>query len=50
MAVTAKVPAVFSEKVVEEAEVKTGGEAETVMVKDWVVGLLLASVAVRVIG
>ena len=37
VAVTAKVPAVFSPKVVEAAEVNTGPEALTVRVKAWVV-------------
>ena len=47
---TAKVPAVFSANVVDAAEVKTGTEAATVRVKDWVEVFELASVAVMVIG
>ena len=50
VAVTAKVPAVFSAKVVDAAEVNTGTEAATVRVKDWVDVFELASVAVMVIG
>ena len=50
LAVTEKVPALFSAKVVEAAEVNTGAEAVTVRVKAWVVVLALASVAVMVIG
>ena len=50
VAVTAKVPALFSAKVVDAAEVNTGPVAVTVKVKDWVVVFELASVAVMVIG
>ncbi len=50
VAVTEKVPALFSLKLVEAAEVNTGAEAVTVKVKAWVVVLELASVAVMVIG
>ena len=50
VAVTAKVPAVFSANVVDAAEVNTGPDAVTVKVKDWVAVLALASVAVMVIG
>ncbi len=50
VAVTAKVPALFSAKVVEVPEVNTGAVAVTVKVKDWLVVLALASVAVMVIG
>ena len=50
MAVTEKVPGVLSEKVVEDPEVNTGGEADTVKVKDWAEVFELASVAVIVIG
>ena len=50
VAVTEKVPAVFSVKVVEAAEVNTGAEALTVRVKAWVEVFELASVAVMVIG
>ena len=47
---TAKVPAVFSAKLVDVAEVNTGPDPVTVKVKDWVAVLVLASVAVMVIG
>jgi hypothetical protein len=50
VAVTEKVPAVFSAKVVDAAEVIDGPVAVTVKVKDWVEVLALASVAVMVIG
>ena len=50
VAVTAKVPAVFSANVVEAAEVNTGPDSVTVRVKDWVDVFELASVAVMVIG
>ena len=50
LAVTEKVPAVFSENVATTAEVNTGAEAVTVKVKDWVEVFELASVAVMVIG
>ena len=50
VAVTEKVPALFSAKVVEVPEVNTGTEAATVRVKAWVEVLELASVAVMVIG
>ena len=50
VAVTEKVPGVFSAKVVEDPEVNTGPVAVTVKVKDWVVVFELASVAVIVIG
>ena len=50
LAVTAKVPAVLSAKVVEAAEVNTGADAVTVKVKDWVAVFELASVAVMMIG
>ena len=50
VAVTAKVPAVFSAKLVDAAEVNTGPVAVTVKVKDWVAVFELASVAVMVIG
>ena len=50
VAVTAKVPAVFSAKVVDDPEVIDGPVAVTVKVKDWVDVLALASVAVMVIG
>ena len=50
LAVTEKVPALFSAKVVDAAEVNTGAEAVTVRVKAWVAVLELASVAVMVIG
>ena len=50
VAVTEKVPAVFSANVVEAAEVIEGPVAVTVRVKDWVDVLVLASVAVMVIG
>ena len=43
-------PALFSAKLVEAAEVNTGAEAVTVRVKAWVAVLELASVAVMVIG
>ena len=50
VAVTEKVPAAFSVKVVEAAEVNDGPPAVTVRVNDWVVVFELASVAVMVIG
>jgi hypothetical protein len=50
VAVTEKVPAVFSAKEVDAAEVKTGTDAATVSVNDWVAVFELASVAVMVIG
>ena len=50
VAVTEKVPAVFSANVVDVAEVNAGPEAPTVRVKDWVDVFELASVAVMVIG
>ena len=50
VAVTAKVPAVFSANVVDDAEVIDGPVAVTVKVKDWVDVFALASVAVMVIG
>ncbi len=50
VAVTEKVPALFSANVVEVPEVNTGTEAATVRVKAWVEVLELASVAVMVIG
>ena len=50
VAVTANVPAVFSAKVVEDPEVNAGPVAVTVKVKDCVDVLVLASVAVMVIG
>ena len=50
VAVTAKVPAVFSANVVDAADVIEGPVAVTVKVKDWVVELVLTSVAVMVIG
>ena len=50
VAVTAKVPAVFSANEIDEAEVNTGPVAVTVKVKDWVEVFELASVAVMVIG
>ena len=50
VAVTAKVPAVLSVKLVEAAEVNTGTDAATVSVNDWVAVFELASVAVMVIG
>ena len=50
VAVTEKVPAVFSAKVVEAAEVNDGPPAVTVRVKSWVEVPVLASVAVMVIG
>ena len=46
VAVTEKVPAVFSANVVDAAEVNTGTEEATVKVKDWVEVFELASVAV----
>jgi len=49
VAVTAKVPAVFSANVVEDADVNAGTEVATVNVKDWVEVLALASVAVMAI-
>ena len=49
-AVTEKVPAVFSVKVVEAAEVNAGALAVTVRVKACVEVLEFASVAVMVIG
>ena len=50
LAVTSKVPALFSANVVEAPEVNTGAVAVTVRVKAWVVVFELASVAVMVIG
>ncbi len=50
VAVTEKVPAVFSANVVEASEVNAGPVAVTVKVKAWVVVAVLASVAVMVIG
>jgi hypothetical protein len=50
VAVTEKVPAVFSANVVDAAEVMEGPVAVTVKVKDWVAVFELASVAVMVIG
>ena len=50
VAVTEKVPAVFSANVVDAADVKTGTEEATVKTKDWVEVFVLASVAVMVIG
>jgi hypothetical protein len=50
VAVTEKVPAVFSANVADAAEVNTGAVAVTVKVKGWVEVLELASVAVMVIG
>ena len=50
VAVTEKVPAVFSANVVEAAEVKVGAVAVTVSVKAWVDVFELVSVAVMVIG
>jgi hypothetical protein len=50
VAVTEKVPAVPSAKAVDDAEVIEGPVAVTVKVKDCVDVLLLASVAVMVIG
>jgi hypothetical protein len=50
VAVTEKVPAVFSANVVDAVEVKTGTEEATVKVKDCVEVLVLASVAVMLIG
>ena len=50
VAVTEKVPAVFSAKVVDADEVIDGPVAVTVSVKDWVDVLVLVSVAVMVIG
>ena len=50
VAVTAKVPALFSANVVDAAEVNTGADAVTVKVNDWVAVFELASVAVMVIG
>ena len=50
VAVTAKVPALPSAKLVEAAEVNTGAVAVTVRVKDCVDVFELASVAVMVIG
>ena len=50
LAVTEKVPALFSLKVVDVADVNTGGEVVTFKVKDWVVVAWLTSVAVMVIG
>ena len=50
VAVTAKVPAVFSAKRRRCAEVNAGTGAVTVKVKDWVDLFELASVAVMVIG
>ena len=50
VAVTEKVPALVSAKVVEAPEVNTGAVAVTVRVKAWVEVLELASVALMVIG
>ena len=50
VAVTEKVPGVFSANVVDAAEVNEGAVAVTVKVKDWVDVFELASVAVMVIG
>jgi hypothetical protein len=50
VAVTENVPAVVSANVVDAAEVMEGPVAVTVKVKDWVDVLVLASVAVMVIG
>ena len=50
VAVTEKVPAVFSANVVDAPEVMEGPVAVTVKVKDWVDVLVLTSVAVMVIG
>ena len=50
LAVTEKVPAVFSAKVAEAAEVNDGPPAVTVRVKAWVAVFELLSVAVMVIG
>ena len=50
VAVTEKVPGVFSANVVDDAEVIAGPVAVTVKVKAWVDVLVLASVAVMVIG
>jgi hypothetical protein len=50
VAVTENVPAVFSANVVEDAEVNEAAVAVTVRVNDCVVVLVLASVAVMVIG
>ena len=50
VAVTEKVPALVSLKVVDAPEVNTGARAVTVRVKAWVEVLELASVAVMVIG
>ena len=50
VAVTGKVPAVFSANVVDDAEVNEGAVAVTVSVNDWVDVLELVSVAVMVIG
>jgi hypothetical protein len=50
LAVTEKLPALFSAKLVEAAEVKAGAPVVTVNVKDWVEVAELASVAVMVIG
>ena len=50
VAMTAKVPAVVSAKVVDAAEVNTGTDSDTVKVNDWVAVFELVSVAVMVIG
>ena len=50
VAVTEKVPAVFSAKEVDAADVNTGAGRRTVSVKAWVDVPALASVAVMVIG
>ena len=50
VAVTEKVPAVFSAKLVEVAEVNDGPVAVTFRVKAWVEVLWFPSVAVMVIG
>ena len=50
VAVTEKVPAVFSPNVVDAAEVNTGADVPTVKVNDWADVLAWASVAVIVNG
>ena len=50
VAVTEKVPALFSANEVEAADVNTGPPAVTVRVKAWVAVAELTSVAVMVIG
>ena len=47
---TEKVPALFSLKVADAAEVNTGGEAVTVKVKAWVVVVPSESTTATVIG